>query len=113
MKIHIIFLLKFSTIAELILYGQNTASAKPKVVGSLGNSCKRIVPEFLKSPGSTKFPVTPLTTEIFRGMYVVSGKVDSQNSYGALLRANYYCYMRNVPKKGIELLGAEILEPRR
>lgn len=93
--------------------GQNTTSAPQKVVASLGNSCKRIVPDLLKSPGSARFPVNPQTTEIFRGMYVVNGKVDSQNSYGALLRASYFCYLRHIPKKGIEALGAEILEPRR
>jgi hypothetical protein len=89
--------------------GQTTTSAPTKTVATLGNLCKKVVPEILKSPGSARFPDKSMTRELFTGMYVVTGKVDSQNSYGALLRSNYYCYMRNLPKKGIEVIDVDLL----
>lgn len=93
--------------------GHNAVSASPKVVSNLGRSCQKIVPNRLKAPASTRFSDSPDINEIFSGVYVIYGNVDSQNSYGALLRASYFCYMRNLPKKGIELLGVEISEPGR
>jgi hypothetical protein len=90
--------------------GQNTTSASPKVVANLGNVCKRLVPEFLVSPGSAKFPAAPNTKELFVGMYVIRGKVDSQNLYGALLRSNYFCYLRHVPNRGVEIVGVKVMK---
>jgi hypothetical protein len=90
--------------------GQNTTSASSKIVANLGTVCKRLVPEFLVSPGSAKFPTAPSTKELFVGMYVVRGKVDSQNLYGALLRSNYFCYLRHVPNRGVEIVGVKVMK---
>lgn len=83
-------------------------SVSSKRVSSLGNFCKEVTLSSLKSPGSAKFPTTAKTTEFFVGLYAVNGKVDAQNSYGALLRGDYYCYFRNDSKKGFQLLDSGI-----
>ena len=98
---------------KFIKLAQGAISAPPKIVRSLGHSCQKIVPNLLKSPASARFPDKPEINEVFSGIYFIHGSVDSQNSYGALLRASYFCYMRNIPKKGVELMGVEISEPGR
>lgn len=54
--------------------------------------CRDAMLEILKSPGSTKF-VKDYGTEywIQAGTYLTGGALDSQNSYGALLRREYLC----------------------
>lgn len=52
-------------------------------------SCRAAVVSRLKSPGSAKF-VSMLVT-VKSGRPEVLGEVDSQNSYGALVRSNYGC----------------------
>ena len=54
--------------------------------------CKRAVLKILKSPGSARFPELGKTTySVEGGAYVNTGYVDSQNSYGALLRSRFFC----------------------
>ena len=88
--------------------GQKTASAPTKVFNNLGNFCKASVTDSLKSPASARYPNKPEIRELFKGIYVVTGKVDAQNSYGALLRKNYYCYMYYSSKKKVGLMGLSV-----
>lgn len=51
-------------------------------------ACQEAVKRYLKSPGSAKFGGESVTA---RDPYVVTGWVDSQNGFGALVRNRYYC----------------------
>ncbi|MCL1466678.1 hypothetical protein [Argonema galeatum] len=85
-----------------------TVSAKPEEVAILGASCRAAVPILLKAPATAQFPEEPIVSEVVKGVYVVYGKVDSQNSFGALLRGNYTCIYRNTPQKGIDPVYIEV-----
>ena len=55
--------------------------------------CRQFVEDRLKSPATADFTdetVTTLSGDRFR----VTGLVDSQNSFGALVRSNFSCAMR-------------------
>lgn len=90
--------------------GQTTKSAPKKVVKDIPGVCKTKVTNSLKSPASAKYPNKPKTREIFQGIYVVTGKVDSQNQYGALLRKGYHCYMYYSDKGQLKLMGTRLIK---
>ena len=54
--------------------------------------CKKAVLNSLKSPATARFVSSTKTSyNTVGGAYFNGGKVDAQNSYGALLRGSYYC----------------------
>jgi hypothetical protein len=89
--------------------GQTTKSAPAKVVKDIGGVCKTRVTNSLKSPASARYPNQPQTKEIFQGIYVVTGKVDAQNTYGALLRNSYHCYMYYSSDNKLRLMGLKLI----
>jgi galactitol-specific phosphotransferase system IIB component len=68
----------------------------------------------LKSPSTAKFPGTLDTDYVIRQlddqMYVVSSWVDSQNSFGAMIRTKYLGSVQQVAKEKWEVIDLEILE---
>jgi hypothetical protein len=68
----------------------------------------------LKSPGTAKFPGALDTDYVIRQLddqvYVVSSWVDSQNSFGAMVRTKYLGSVQQVEKDKWEIIGLEILE---
>jgi len=54
------------------------------------NNCEGFVRERLKAPATAKFSNEKIIA-IDGKLYIVTGDVDSQNSYGAMLRSNYNC----------------------
>ena len=60
---------------------------------AIKDACGLAVRERLKTPGAAKFPniSKPIYFES-AGTYLTRGQVDSQNSYGALLRSSFYCF---------------------
>jgi len=90
--------------------GQTTKSAPKKVANNIPKVCKTRITNSLKSPASAKYPIKPKTREIFEGIYVVTGKVDAQNVYGALLRKSYHCYMYYTSDKKLKLMGMRMLK---
>ncbi|MGB3755277.1 MAG: hypothetical protein WBA07_02750 [Rivularia sp. (in: cyanobacteria)] len=90
--------------------GQTTKSAPVKVVKDIPGVCKTKVTNTLKSPASAKYPSKPIAKEIFQGIYVVTGKVDSQNKYGALLRNGYHCYMYYSSKNQLQVMGTRLIK---
>ncbi len=90
--------------------GQKTKSAPAKVVKDIGGVCKTRITNSLKSPASAKYPNQPQTKEIFEGIYIVTGKVDAQNTYGALLRNSYHCYMYYSSDNKLRLMGLRLLD---
>jgi hypothetical protein len=54
---------------------------------------EEVIPKVLKAPATAKFGKKSDTFIIHsHGIYKVNGYVDSQNSFGALLRSQYVCY---------------------
>lgn len=90
--------------------GQTTKSAPAKTVKAIPSICKTRVTNNLKSPASARYPNQPQTREIFEGIYIVTGKVDSQNSYGALLRKGYHCYMYYSSDNKLQLMGLRFID---
>ncbi|MBP2459584.1 MULTISPECIES: hypothetical protein [unclassified Rhizobium] len=48
-----------------------------------------LVREYLKAPSSASFPNSAMATALKRCEFDIIGKVDSQNSFGAMLRSTY------------------------
>ncbi|MEO1187229.1 MAG: hypothetical protein AAFX46_22320, partial [Cyanobacteria bacterium J06636_27] len=59
---------------------------------------------------SARYPSKPKVREIFQGIYVVAGKVDSQNKYGALLRNGYHCYMYYTDKGQLKTMATRLMK---
>jgi len=53
-------------------------------------NCQAFVKERLKAPATAKFS-NEVRREMEGGFYIVTGSVDSQNSFGATLRSKYNC----------------------
>jgi galactitol-specific phosphotransferase system IIB component len=68
----------------------------------------------LKSPSTAKFPGTLDTDYVIRQLddqiYVVSSWVDSQNSFGAMVRTKYLGSVQQVAKDQWEVVGLEFLK---
>ena len=90
--------------------GQKTKSAPAKVAKAIPSICKTRITNSLKSPASARYPNEPQTKEIFEGIYVIAGKVDAQNSYGALLRTSYHCYMYFSSDNKLQLMGFRFID---
>jgi len=67
-------------------------------------ACKDYVKARLKAPGTAKFGDALVMPWKGDGCYQVSGYVDSQNSFGALLRTKYRCYVCSSGKQDVYFL---------
>jgi hypothetical protein len=65
---------------------------EPNEYSQYRSFCRSAVLSRLKSPGSAKFVSMYVTVK--DGLPKVLGEVDSQNSYGGLVRSNYGCDFR-------------------
>jgi hypothetical protein len=55
---------------------------------------EEVIPKVLKAPATAKFGEKSDTFIVHaHGIYKVNGYVDSQNSFGAMLRSQYICYV--------------------
>lgn len=68
--------------------------------------CKEFVSARLKAPSTASFS-SPSTAGSGEGPYTVHGVVDSQNSFGAMLRSSYTCTVQFAGKK-VELLSLAV-----
>jgi ankyrin repeat protein len=59
-----------------------------------------LISENLKSPGSARWVKSEVIAEDKYGRYLVDIVVDSQNSFGALLRDNFFVVLQSVSKDG-------------
>ncbi len=57
------------------------------------DACHQAVKERLKSPASAKFS-NDRAAETAEGQWTVTGAVDSENSFGAMIRGTYSCQAR-------------------
>lgn len=67
-------------------------------------ACKDYVEVALKAPSTVKYVGSPIIQRI-KGkkktdiVYEVSGQLDAQNSYGAMIRSTFYCAVKRDPVK--------------
>jgi len=63
--------------------------------------CQKPVERLLRAPASAKFPTMGkqdvLSIHSGNGVYLVDGYVDSQNGFGAMLRSNWECKIKQNP----------------
>lgn len=71
--------------------------------------CEQFVKDRLKSPGSAKFSETK-AVETTTGEWTVEGAVDSENSFGALIRNSYVCKVRHTSGENWRLVNLESSE---
>lgn len=71
---------------------------------------QQFVEQKLKSPDSAKYPLTAneCTTRIEGQQYKISAYVDSQNSFGALIRANFVAVVQQYEKGKWKLVDLKI-----
>ncbi|KAA9227029.1 hypothetical protein F6I42_03370 [Corynebacterium amycolatum] len=86
--------------AALALTGCSTESTPKEEVGGWSKTearslCHKQVKARLKSPDSADFEgLTEFTAEKTTDSWKILGHVDSQNSFGAVIRTNYSCNVR-------------------
>lgn len=54
-------------------------------------ACEKFVTERLKAPATAKFTDGAAVSQNTVGAYVVSGEVDAENGFGAMIRTAYSC----------------------
>lgn len=64
---------------------------------------------FLKSPSTAEFN-DAYVWERGDSTYTVSGEVDSQNGFGAMIRVNYTVDVQFLPKKRVRFKNLEIID---
>lgn len=70
-------------------------------------ACKEFVEQRLKAPGSARYPAAPDVNGFGVGAWNVRGNVDSQNSFGAMLRMQFNCHLR-LDEHGDHLVDLEM-----
>lgn len=66
-------------------------------VGGAYRACERAVESQLRSPSSAEFSGAPASTITQEDdSYRVSGTVDSENGFGAMIRSEFTCELREV-----------------
>lgn len=83
----------------LVVIATNSCESKPKQEHSKAAAsvmAEQFVKDKLKSPGSAKFQSfsDQNITDIGDGRYTIAAWVDSQNSFGALIRTKYICTVK-------------------
>ncbi len=91
-----------------------TASQIDSVYDSSNKSMAKImardfVKQLLKSPTSAEFD-NEKTWYLKDSVFMVKGTVDSQNSFGAILRANYECKVKQVDKNNWIVLDRNLIQ---
>jgi hypothetical protein len=77
-------------VAVLLLAGCATAATEPDIEADAIAACEASITDMLKSPGSAEFDTS--ASEV-SSSWTVTGTVDSQNGFGALLRSEFRCYV--------------------
>lgn len=87
-----------------IIYGCTSGEDKPPAAPKVATAeelqsyaavyCRNIVESSLKAPKTAEFP-WGLSAVFSDGAYVVNSYVDSQNSFGALIRTHYRCELEH------------------
>lgn len=78
------------SLTVLLLSGCSVASNETDVEPQAVAECESSVTDMLKSPATAEFDTT--ASEV-AGSWTVTGTVDSENGFGALLRSDFRCYV--------------------
>jgi hypothetical protein len=90
--IYFVFSNLYSAVTDKKTSFFNSEGNNNKNQGDVAAICaQNYIKMFLKSPGSAKFPWNLTSTSLGGNKYKVENYVDSQNSFGALIRTYYSC----------------------
>jgi hypothetical protein len=106
-----IFLLAFQSSAHAAPAGDEKERARLREDAI--DLCQRSVTENLKAPATAKFAPRREMKGIDRrdGGFNVTGYVDSQNGFGALVRSEYLCAIK-ITKEGLEVVDQKVATRR-
>lgn len=79
----------------LAIAGGVTYAALPSTDDEAVEFCQEEIRDRLKTPASAKFSDATVDPEEGSTVYRVSGAVDAQNGFGAMVRGNYRCTLRH------------------
>ncbi|QVY64230.1 hypothetical protein [Polaribacter sp. Q13] len=72
-------------------------------------AAQQFVEKQLKSPSTAKFPsLNKANVEKLNNIYTISSYVDSQNSFGAIIRSNYVVKLKEKENGNISLIDLKI-----
>jgi hypothetical protein len=80
-----------ATLSESAKASATASSASKDDLATAMPMCQRFVTKVLKAPATARYGAA--TSSFSDGWFRVAGDVDAQNSFGALLRSSYTCYM--------------------
>lgn len=80
-----------SLAAILALFG--CGGGEPDPADTAKQACVEAVPERLKSPATAEISNVQ-TSQFVSGVWSVTGTVDSENSFGAMIRSTFKCHVR-------------------
>ena len=89
---------------------QRRAETQERVAERAADAAQGFVLKALKAPATAKFVGVPSVQPFTDGSYEVTGEVDAQNSFGALLRNHYTVKLR--PEDGEWHAETVQVEPR-
>lgn len=106
-------LLLIIVVSVVLIFSSNSGTKAPKPEHSKAAAwtmMEEFVKARLKSPASAKFPwySEDLVKDLGNGRYVISAYVDSQNSFGAMLRTNFVCTVKYIGNDKWELEDLKI-----
>jgi len=88
--VYVVVLAVFVTCGLLISRSNNHEPTTTENRDDAVRVCKeKFIPDRLKAPATAKF--SNITTTDNAGTYTVTGSVDSENSFGALIRSTFIC----------------------
>jgi hypothetical protein len=97
-------------VCTIILFsGNDGAQGTPTAIGPTERSgyviCKQFLEKRLKAPSTADYPMLSETNRSLVGnIFTVTAFVDSQNSFGAMIRTNFYCQVEYVGNDNWKLL---------
>lgn len=87
-----VIVLVIAAVCGAFIFKSNSDN-KPDPAGDASRACENFVKDRLKAPSTAKFSGESVSDD-GTGRYTVTGSVDAQNSFGAMLRDHYSCLMR-------------------
>lgn len=90
-RLTLIVIVGAAVVVLVALFGYWLISSQ-SVESQAGEHCQELVTDSLTSPASAEF--SDVQTTLAGTLYTTTGKVDSQNKFGAMIRATFRCESR-------------------
>lgn len=81
-------------VAVSMCSGPKTVSESGGYEAEAMTHCQILVEKSLKAPSTADFPWTMKANASSGQVYTINSYVDAQNSFGAMIRTNFYCQLK-------------------